>query len=284
MAKRAVSSSGFERRTKQRNDEPALQLMADRVVTTGKKLDFNFLAQESFQIGDWLKAQGWEKFCSLDILTFPRLVKSFFEHLRIRPRHLESTVNGTKIIIDEAKISRILEMLMEGSYILRLENRLEGLKYILEKEDVSGIDLVQANQLTVELRLLHHIISRIVFPKTGRFDWVTERDISLMYFLINGVKVNLPYIMILQILEAMKKNRACLPYGMVFIIIFSEYGMSLGGEISRKLLHTDYYNRKSLHRMGFIKVNDRWVKKVSGQEPLEDEPHTAPVEAPPTAP
>ena len=110
VAKRAVSSSGLERRTKLRHDEPALQSMADRVVTTGRKLNFDFLAQESFQIGDWLKVQGWEKFCSLDIPIYPRLVKSFFEHLRIRPRHLESTVNGTKIILDEAKLSELLEM------------------------------------------------------------------------------------------------------------------------------------------------------------------------------
>ena len=116
--------------------------MADRVVTSGRKLDFTFLSQENFQIGDWLKAQSWEKFCTLDIPVYPRLVKSFFEHLKIRPRHLESTVNGTKIILDEAKLSEILQMPMEGVQILRMEDRVEGLKCILEKEDVSGIDLV----------------------------------------------------------------------------------------------------------------------------------------------
>ena len=187
VAKRAISSDGLERRTKSRHDEAPLQSMADRIITTGRKLDFAFLAQEGFQIGEWLKSQGWEKFCSLDLQIFPKLVKSFFEHLRVRTHSLESVVNGVRIVLDEAKISQLLEMPMEGSQILRLDDRLEGLKCILEKEDVSGIDLVQANQLSVELRFLHHIISRIIFPKTGRFDWVIERDISLMYFLINGI-------------------------------------------------------------------------------------------------
>ena len=231
--------------------------MADRVITTRRKLDFDFLSQEGFQMGEWLKAQGWEKFCSLDIPTFPRLVKSFFENLRIRPNSLESVINGVRIVLDEAKLSQILEMPREGSCVLRLEDRLDGLRCVLEREDVTGIDLVQANQLLVELRLLHHIISRIIFPKTRRFDWVTERDISLIYFLINGVQVNLPYMMILQMSEAMKKNRACLPYGMVFTLIFREFGVSLDGEVPKKLMHTDYYNKKSLHRMGFVKVNDR---------------------------
>ena len=159
--------------------------MADRVVTTGRKLDFDFLNQESFQIGEWLKSQGWEKFCSPDLPVFPKLVKSFFEHLRVRTHSLESVVNGVRIILNEAKLSEILEMPMEGIQVLRLEDIIDGLKCILEKDDVTGIDIVQANQLSVELRFLHHIISRIIFPKTGRFDWVTERDISLMYFLLN---------------------------------------------------------------------------------------------------
>ena len=169
----------------------------------------------------------------------------------------------------------------EGVQILRLEDRTEGLKCILEKEDVSGIDLVQANQLSVEIRLLHHIISRIIFPKTGRFDWVTERDVSLMYFLINGIKVNLPCMMLLQISEVLNKSKGCMPYGMFFTLVFTEFGINLNGEASKKLQHTDYYNSKSLHRMGFVKAAGRWVKKTSGIQIMEEEPQEAP-QAPPT--
>ena len=191
VAKCPASSSEQERRSKQRHEEPVLQSMVNRVITSGRKLDFSFLARQHFQIGDWLKNQGWERFCSLEVPVYPRLVKSFFEHLKIWPSYIESKVNGTRIILNEDKISEILQMPKEGVQILRLEDRTEGLKCILEKEDVSGINLVQANQLSVELRLLHHIISRIIFPKTGRFDWVTERDVSLMYFLL-VLYINVP--------------------------------------------------------------------------------------------
>ena len=85
----------------------------------------------------------------MDIPTFSRLVKSFFEHLRIRPNSLESMVNGVRIVLDEAKLSQLLEMPKEGSSVLRLEDRLDGLKCVLERDDVTGIDLVQANQLSV---------------------------------------------------------------------------------------------------------------------------------------
>ena len=91
--------------------------------------------------------------------------------------------------------------------------------------------------------------------------------------------------MILQITEALNKNKACLPYGMFFTLVFTNFGISLNGEASKNLLHTDYYNSKSLHRMGFIKTNGRWIKKTSGIEIMEEEPQEAPqahTEAPPT--
>ena len=62
-----------------------------------------------------------------------------------------------------------------------------------------------------------------------------------------------------------------------------DFGVNLNGEVPKKLLHTDYYNSKSLHRMGFIKVNERWIKKVSGVEHVEEEPQQIHTEAPPTA-
>ena len=71
--------------------------------------------------------------------------------------------------------------------------------------------------------------------------------------------------MLNQMKEAAKGKRACLPYGMVFTLIFNEFGVSLEGEIAKKLLHTDTYNEKSLLRMGYIKRDNTWMKKASQQ-------------------
>ena len=58
---------------------------------------------------------------------------------------------------------------------------------------MSNIDNLQANQLTTKMRLLHHIVSRIFFPKMERFDWVTAKDVVVMYYLIQERPMNLPY-------------------------------------------------------------------------------------------
>ena len=61
-----------------------------------------------------------------------------------------------------------------------ISDREHAFRCILECEDVSGISTVAANQLSLEMRVLHHIIARILIPKSGRFDFITERELVLM--------------------------------------------------------------------------------------------------------
>ena len=119
------------------------------------------------------------------------------------------------------------------------------------------------------MRLLHNMVGRVFFPKTGRFDWVTEKDIAFIYYLSKGQPINLPYLMINQMKEAARKMRFCLSYGMVFTLIFEEFGVDFTGEDAKRLLHTDRYTERTLHRMGIHKVEGRWVRRVSGQQGAE---------------
>ena len=109
--KRKAAQVNLERQTKRRNEEKqasaaAIQAfpplsMSNRSVTTGRKVMFDFLERKQFRIAGWLRAQGWEKFCSLKVATYPKLVKEFFENLRVRTSQLESTVKGCMIVLDE---------------------------------------------------------------------------------------------------------------------------------------------------------------------------------------
>ena len=61
--------------------------------------------------------------------------------------------------------------------------------------------------------------------------------------------------------EAIAKAHASLPYGMVTLIL-KEFGIPISDQEPKRLLHhTDHYNLKILHRMGFKKENDKWVRK-----------------------
>ena len=109
------------------------------------------------------------------------------------------------MVVNEDRLSRILAVPKEGKCFMTLSRKVDGLKVILERRNVTSLKNLQANLLSMEMRLLHNIVSRIFFPKTGRFDWVNEKDTAFMYFLIRGEQINLPYLMLTQIKDAARK-------------------------------------------------------------------------------
>lgn len=67
-----------------------------------------------------------------------------------------------------------------------------SLKVISEREEVIDLGNLFANQILVEIRILHNIVNKIFFPKIGKFDWVTEKDIAMMCLTTQGKPMNMP--------------------------------------------------------------------------------------------
>ncbi|WP_374695332.1 hypothetical protein ACEW7V_02465 [Areca yellow leaf disease phytoplasma] len=78
---------------------------------------------------------------------------------------------------------------------------------------------------------------------------------------IEGEALNLTHIMMMQMKEAVRKVKACLPYGMVLTLFFQASRVNLEGEDGRPLHHTDTYTSKSLQRMGYELKEGTWRKK-----------------------
>jgi len=107
------------------------------------------------------------------------------------------------------------------------------------------------------------MINRIFLPRTGHFDWVSERDMIFMEHLIDREALNIPYIMMIHIREAARKIKACLPYGIGFTMIFEDVGIDLTDEIGKPLHHSDTDLAKSLRRIRYH-LQGVWLKKLSG--------------------
>lgn len=69
---------------------------------------------------------------------------------------------------------------------LAFDRKFDGLKIVLEGRDVKILKNLQVNQLLVKMRLLHNMLNRIFFSKIGHFDWVTEKGMAFMYYMIKG--------------------------------------------------------------------------------------------------
>ncbi len=230
----------------------------------GRRIHSEFLDQEGFRLGDWIRRQGWEYLCSLDLVTYPGLVREFYAFLKVGMGGLVSEVRGVRGRVSEESLSELLHLPCEGATPERPESKLRALQLIFERDDFDYSENVIASSLSAEMRLLHNFIGRILFPKSERFDHISERDLVIMEHVIQGIPLNLPAMMIRQMREAIYKSRVFLPYGMILILVFRQHDISVEGEISRHLLFTDTYTTRSLVRMGYEKVNGQWCMQEQG--------------------
>ena len=113
----------------------------------------------------------------------------------------------------------------------------------------------EAKDLSVEMRLLHHMVSKIFFSREERYDLMTGRDICLMHHVVSETPLNLSFLMIDAMKEALNRSKALLPYGMALTMIFRESEVSFEGEVVCRLSYTDTYNNHSLRCMGFVRVD-----------------------------
>ena len=231
--------------------------MTIRPVMTGRRILFNFLDKLGLQLGDKLEEQGWIYFCSLNTRTYPNLVHTFYENLIVGEEHIESRVKRKRIIFFEEILSSLLQMPYIGNKYLELECRKTTVQTIMERDDVNIVGTIILSSLSLEMRLLHKFIRRIFIPRIGRFDWVSERDLGFMERVIKEEAINLPFIMMSQIKEITRMANTCLPYGMVFTLIFEASHIDLTGQDSKQLHHIDTYTTKFLIRMGYYFSNSQ---------------------------
>ena len=73
--------------------------MAMCPIMSDRRIIFSFLKDLGLQVGDLIEEQGWSNFCSLNISTYPNIVKIFYENLILGEEHIESKVKGKRIIV-----------------------------------------------------------------------------------------------------------------------------------------------------------------------------------------
>lgn len=61
---------------------------------------------------------------------------------------------------------------------------------------------------------------------------MSKRELAMMYHLMQTIPINLLGMMLVQIREAMKKVKVCLPYGILLTYIFEAFRVSFKGESS----------------------------------------------------
>ncbi|EHA8591530.1 hypothetical protein COCNU_scaffold069186G000010 [Cocos nucifera] len=189
---------------------------------------------------------------------------------------VKSSVKGIEIILDPVHFGKILYLPCEGYKEMKLTHKKEGLRAILGRKFEENLNKLEAKILSMEMRLLNHMVTKLFISRSGRHDLLSSRDICIMYHMITEIPLNLYVLKIEAMRETLNRSKAHLPYGMTLILVFRGFGVSFEGEAITKLSYTDIINRHTLHHMDFSKIDGSYSKDIEEEERAEEEGPSSP--------
>ena len=141
-------------------------------------------------------------------------------------------------------------------------DRCPALSFLLGKEVTDNSLQTKANELPLELRLVHHFICHIFIHKGGKFEYVSNKELFFLQAYMTEAKVDLANYILKLILKA-SKTKARLPYEIFLTKVFKHFKINLSSEKSRTPDSiSDEYSSRTLARMRyhFDKDLKQWVK------------------------
>ncbi|GAV92270.1 hypothetical protein CFOL_v3_35651 [Cephalotus follicularis] len=125
--------------------------------------------------------------------------------------------------------------------------------------------------LSAEHRLLYHIVATHVLPTSGGHEKMSYQDLYVMWHVVTEKPLNLPYLIMKNMLRASWKLDGALPYGMVITKIFAHFGILPRNEIPSRINVGYVYNASSLKRMGWKRAFEtgkgvEWLPKQGGRK------------------
>ncbi|GAV88284.1 hypothetical protein CFOL_v3_31707 [Cephalotus follicularis] len=181
---------------------------------------------------------------------------------------LSSTVKGQRIFLDARILASILHIPHTGLYIFEYKKwpEVEGfhpndILSILYPNDpnIHPNMALCTNRLSVDHRLLHHLIVHQLLPTGGGYAKLTRMQAFLMWCIITKIEFCYPLLMLHTMVRAFTQKKSVLPFGCILTKIFLYHEVCLEGEIGTKLKKEDTYNKSTLNRMGWKKQEGNWT-------------------------
>jgi hypothetical protein len=154
------------------------------------------------------------------------------------------------------------------------------------------------SELTLESRLIHHIITHNILPWSGSYKYISYLDVFIIWCILNKVKLDLAFYVGWHMDTCVKKKNGALTYGLHITTILNHFKVNVSGEKeTRNAIPTDFYGETTMKQMKYEFNNNTWVKKDAHVvEEMDEEAQMAEADAqgneearqedqePPTAP
>ncbi|GAV72424.1 hypothetical protein CFOL_v3_15912 [Cephalotus follicularis] len=277
----------------------------EKRVMGGRNIDFDFCSSE-FSFVSWLDDLHLLPLVQISNPFYIKLVKDFYSNLKMVSAQNEefaitSVVKGQRIYLDARILASILHILHTGIYIFERKKwpEVEGfhpnqILSVLYPNDpnIHPNMALTTNRLSVDHRLLHHLIVHQILPTGGGYAKFSRMQVFIMWCILSKIEFCLPLLILKTMIRAFSQKKSVLPYGSILTLIFLHYHIPLEGEISTKLKKEDTYNKSTLNRMGWKKEQGIWTyfpradqaPRITREEQEDNPPweQTAPAQSAPT--
>ncbi|GAV81859.1 hypothetical protein CFOL_v3_25312 [Cephalotus follicularis] len=142
---------------------------------------------------------------------------------------------------------------------------------------------LSTNRLSVDHRLLHHLIVHQLLPTGGGYAKLSRMQEFLMRCILSKIEFCFPLLMLKTMVRAFTQKKSVLPFGSILTKIFQHNQVWLQGEVAMKLKKEDTYNKSTLNRMGWKKQGGVWTycpkvdqgQRIAREEQEENPPWEA---------
>ena len=179
---------------------------AGKVITPDRQINFTFLLQEGFKIEELMKGMSWRLLCNLDAPCYLALIKEFYNTLAIGENGLYALVRKVTIRIIADILGHVLQMSTTGLINIDLESKEDTARMIIGDHAIYVNGELFANQLTAEMWLLHSFVTHILFFNMRRFNFISDRDLGNMKYILELESINMPRLMMNYMWEAATKR------------------------------------------------------------------------------
>ncbi|GAV72400.1 hypothetical protein CFOL_v3_15888 [Cephalotus follicularis] len=233
----------------------------NRKILVGKVLDFEFCIREGFPIVDWIRFQGLEPFFSLNLPSYPELMKEFYVHMRGGSMDsLTTMVKNKRIDLDRNRLNTILDVPNLGargwnqrSWVTSPDFDRQDCVRVLFGENADHVQRMCTRNLPLDYRFLHRVVCTHILPKAGGFDEVTHMEAYTMYHLITGRQIIVLSLMLCHMHSIHDRENARLGYSNIITKILQYFHIDLTGEVHHDLQSADKLGKGTLGRMGIKK-------------------------------
>ncbi|GAV68729.1 hypothetical protein CFOL_v3_12232 [Cephalotus follicularis] len=264
----------------------------EKRVMGGRNIDYDFCSSE-FAFVSWLDDSHLLPLVQISNPFYIKLVKDFYSNLKMVSGQNEefavtSVVKGQRMYLDARILASILHIPHTGIYFFEHKkwpevdgfhpNQILSVLYPNDPNVHPNMALT-TNRLSVDHRLLHHLIVHQILPTGGGYAKLSRMQVFIMWCILSKIEFCFPLLILKTMVRAFSQKKSVLPYGSLLTLVFLHYHIPLEGEISTKLKKEDTYNKSTLNRMGWKKQQGIWtyVPKVDhgpriGIEEQEDNP------------